>query len=184
MMRVVPIRKGSQVILRPKKAVAEGGGNMRQLFALMIFLFGIAGCRGDSSAPGNGGLPPASPDSVPVGGYAYTAYDSLGTPVITGWFSLTINDSIRVRGEWHFRPLVTTGHFGPQTGGDSLFGSFGDGMLFVGLNPDRADDNVFLKGLYDGTTYTGRWEWDTFSGVTSYGTFRGVKRYAPDSNSP
>ena len=107
--------------------------------------------------------------------YQYKAYDTTGALIVQGWFTLTIQDSSHVEGDWHFAQVNHPQNTGPQTGNGRLYGYFFQGDLILGLNPTYADNNVMLFGTISGNSYSGTWSWDTFIGRTNWGTFTATK---------
>lgn len=109
---------------------------------------------------------------VPSGAYVYTSYDSLGTPIVHGWFTLLITDSSHVSGQWHFVQIGGFGNnIGPQVGDCNLVGGFEAGFLSIELNPQFRDNNLSLRGAFDGQNYSGTWAAIGFPGVMNHGTF-------------
>jgi len=123
------------------------------------------------SCSGATGVGPETPDT-----YDYRAYDPYGELVVSGWFVLTRTGASTVDGEWHFTCVSCRGSFGPQTGAGELNGSLGDNRLFVNLNPQYTDNNVFLDGHPAGNGYAGSWNWTGFPGVLNSGTFEATRR--------
>lgn len=114
-------------------------------------------------------------DRIPSGAYSYTAYDSLETIVVTGWFTLEFQDSTNIEGEWHFKKVGNPENIGPQVGDGELIGQKDDSIVYIELNPQYRDNNVLLVGEISGNEYTGEWIWSTIIGVTNKGIFRAVK---------
>ncbi|MCU0411540.1 MAG: hypothetical protein MUF82_03275 [Bacteroidetes bacterium] len=113
---------------------------------------------------------------MPSGAYSYMSFDSSGTAIVKGWFTLTMTDSSHVTGEWNFMEIVESTESSLQTGHGALAGGFSNGRLIVDLHPDYRDNNLLLIGTVDGTGYSGRWEWISFAGVSNYGTFHAQRR--------
>jgi len=45
----------------------------------------------------------------------------------------------------------------------------------INLNPEWADNNVFLEGTIDGNKITGNWVYSGFGGVMNHGTYSAEK---------
>jgi hypothetical protein len=106
----------------------------------------------------------------------YTSYDSSGTPLVTGWFTMDFSDSVTISGEWHFRPIGNPKNIGPQTGDGRLVGGVRNGLVWVELNPQWVDNNLQLSGTLQGDRYSGRWMWLSFVGNTNAGSFEAIKK--------
>ena len=110
-------------------------------------------------------------DATPKGAFSYSSYDSLGTTVAKGWFTMIASDSGSISGEWHFTRVATSDAIGPQIGSGVLVGGISNGHTWLELNPSFADNNLQLVGTFDGISYSGQWYWTTYIGVTNHGTF-------------
>jgi hypothetical protein len=137
-------------------------------FVFGLILFGLTGCKdpgADSSAP------------PPAGRYEYYGYDSTGTPIVQGWFTIDLSDSTNLIGEWQFTQIGEAQNIGPQIGKGKLSGGFrNDTTLWLGLNPEYMDNNVILNGTLHGNEYRGRWMYISFVGLTNSGTFIAVRK--------
>jgi hypothetical protein len=115
-------------------------------------------------------------ESIPMGAFQYTSYDSSGTPLVTGWFTMNFSDSVTISGEWHFKPIGSPKNIGPQTGDGNLIGGIENGRVWVELNPQFKDNNLQLSGTLQGDRYSGRWMWISYIGITNAGSFEAVKK--------
>lgn len=113
-------------------------------------------------------------DCIPSGAYSYTAYDSLETIIVTGWFTMEFQDSTTIEGEWHFKKVGNPENIGPQVGDGELIGQKDDSIVYIELNPQYRDNNVLLVGEISENEYTGEWIWSTIIGVTNKGSFHAV----------
>ncbi|HUN65798.1 MAG TPA: hypothetical protein VMW43_06810 [Bacteroidota bacterium] len=138
---------------------------MRIIPAMCVGITVLIACRSESTV-----------GPVPSGEFHYRAYDTGGTLISTGYCTITFTDSVSVTGNWHFEKVDTPPNIGPQTGDGKLAGLLSGGMLSVNLNPGYVDNNVFLRGQFTGTAYSGAWSWSGFPGVINRGTFRAVKQ--------
>ena len=101
---------------------------------------------------------------------------SSGTEVVRGVIFVGIDDSGRVSGFWDLRqvdPGATM--IGPQIGRGTLEGFSEDTSVWMNLNPEYADNNVFLYGTMSRAGIYGRWQYVGFPGVLSSGEFRALK---------
>lgn len=109
--------------------------------------------------------------------FDYTAHDSLGTIVAKGWLRLDLRDPVNVTGQWEIKQVKDSIYIGPQDGQGRLEGSLkNSGDMWIGLNPDYVDNNVFLNGNYKNDTYKGKWSFSSLLGLTNWGTFVAVRR--------
>jgi hypothetical protein len=115
-------------------------------------------------------------NSISKGALQYTSYDSSGTPLVNGWFTMNFSDSVTISGEWHFKPIGNPKNIGPQTGDGNLVGGVRNGQVWVELNPQFMDNNLRLSGTLQGNRYSGQWTWISFIGITNAGSFEAVKK--------
>lgn len=108
---------------------------------------------------------------IPEGAYAYTGFDSTGVKIVTGWIKIVCEDSIHLSGEWNLEKIADPQNIGPQVGSGTLIGNFENNQLFLNLNPDYVDNNVFLICPYDDQKLTGKWNYSGFPGIINYGSF-------------
>ncbi len=106
--------------------------------------------------------------------YSYIAYNDKDQPVVRGWFTLNF-DSTVISGKWQFEAIGNVHDVGPQVGSDSLSGQINGNRITVGLNPQFADNNVYLDGILNNQTISGKWEWVSFIGPTNSGKFEAEK---------
>lgn len=115
-------------------------------------------------------------DGIPSGSYSYTAYDSLHTKVITGWFTMLMDSDSTITGEWHFSNVGDVrDDIGPQLGDGTLAGFRTGDLISIGLNPDIVDNNVFLIGSEESGIIAGGWTWATIAGISNWGTFTALR---------
>lgn len=103
--------------------------------------------------------------------YYYTAYDSLGQPMVQGSLTLAFRDSGRIEGTWELSEIRKVDYRGPQVGSGKLVGEIKNDTIWINLTPQYIDNNVSLSGVLAEKTITGRWSWITFIGITSSGVF-------------
>jgi hypothetical protein len=107
--------------------------------------------------------------------YQYSGYDSLGVQIIEGSLFFEYGDSILISGEWDFNVIGSPENIGPQTGEGEYIGTVENNQLLINLNPEWADNNVFLEGTIDGNKITGNWVYSGFGGVMNHGAFSAEK---------
>ena len=127
-------------------------------FALLALTAILTGCTGLT-------------DPTPEGAFRYASYDTTGTVLVRGWFTMGISDPNMISGEWHFTAVGSPENIGPQTGDGKLVGSIDGGIVRIELNPQYRDNNLGLIGTLEGNRFAGRWEWISFVGVTNQGPF-------------
>ncbi len=131
-------------------------------FALLALTAILTGCTGLT-------------DPTSDGAYHYTSYDTTGTVLVRGWFTMDISDSNTITGEWHFAAVDTPKNIGPQTGDGKLVGGVQGTTLWIELNPQYRDNNLGLIGTLKGNRFSGTWQWISFVGVTNQGPFEAIK---------
>jgi len=116
-------------------------------------------------------------DAPPQPGlFAYQGFSAQDVLLVTGRLDLRWVTNV-VSGTWAFDyvgpgdPTTAEGDIGPQIGAGELEGSRHGNTLSINLNKGWCDNNVFLDGLYEGNSVTGRWCWSTFSGARTVGPF-------------
>ncbi|HED05906.1 MAG TPA: hypothetical protein ENI61_04395 [Ignavibacteria bacterium] len=112
---------------------------------------------------------------IPSGIYSYTSYDTSGTAIVKGRFTLNYKDSLQIIGEWHFEKIGNTQNIGPQVGSGKLIGNVKQHRIWIELNPLFRDNNFLLIGTMENNKYIGVWKWISFSGITNHGTFEAEK---------
>ena len=113
---------------------------------------------------------------IPDGAYAYTGYDSTGVEIVQGWIKFEFADKATLSGEWELDKIGKPQNIGPQVGSGQLVGSFQNSQLYLNLNPQYADNNVFLACPYDDQKLEGKWTYSGFPGVINYGSFKAEKK--------
>ena len=155
-------------------------GKMKLFVALTVVALGVWGCLVDGgNFVGLDGLNDVNKDRDNSREYSYSGYDAQGTLVIRGALTIVIEDTIRVTGTWKFEAVVrdSLGRFGPQVGTGTLVGSIHGDTINLNLNPNYADNNVFLAGTIWPWGISGRWEYAGFPGVLNQGTFLALRTH-------
>jgi hypothetical protein len=142
------------------------GGKMKRLrFGLILAVAGLA-CS-DVTGP-----------AELTGIYEYTATDSAGTVLLIGQLNLAFFDDSTVTGSWiiDWAPDADQNTVvGPQVGEGSLSGLLAADGVVLDLNPNVADDNVFLSGAFDLESLppglVGEWTHSTLIGPIAAGRF-------------
>ncbi len=116
----------------------------------LVFCIVIAACSDFGTQPAF---------SAPPGSWSYVSYDTLGTPLVSGWFTLVQSESTAVSGEWHFQKIGNPRGIGPQVGDGNYVGGLDDANFRVELQPRFDDNNRSLNGQCTGK----------ISGVPGYG---------------
>ncbi len=110
--------------------------------------------------------------------YEYRATDSSGTVLLIGQLDLTFHGDSTVTGSWMigWAPDADQGTVvGPQVGEGTLLGLLAADGVILDLNPNVADDNVFLSGAFDLESLppglVGDWTYSTLIGPVAAGRF-------------
>ncbi len=139
----------------------------RLLFILLLaLLFSLASCDNESDS---------LVGTTPPGAYSYTSYDSLGTAIVKGWFTMNYKDSVHIIGNWSFEKIDNPQDVGPQVGAGKLIGGIDQDKVWVELNPQFRDDNLQLIGSITGNKFSGKWMWLSYAGISNHGTFEAIK---------
>ncbi len=123
--------------------------------------------------------------------YTYAAFDSTGASIVKGTLTLhfkdTAEDTIayndrykyQITGSWKLESSHSKAETGPQTGSGDLSGSVGkDGTVWINLNPDWVDNNVFLYGRFKDQQHNdleGKWMWSGFVGYINGDRFTALR---------
>lgn len=107
--------------------------------------------------------------------YQYFGYDSSGVLIIRGWLYLHFTSAGQIEGDWDFKKVSEQPNLGPQIGQGHLVGSVNDSTFWINLNPNFADNNVFLNGIFKKDTLKGQWMYSTFVGATNWGKFTAIR---------
>lgn len=108
---------------------------------------------------------------IPEGAYAYMGYDSIGIKIVEGWISFDFVDSTTISGEWELDKIGDPKNIGPQVGTGQLGGNVQNSQIYLNLNPNFIDNNIFLASPYDNHKLEGEWTYAGFPGVINYGSF-------------
>ena len=134
------------------------------LILILSFIF-VFSCEKDKSII----------ESGPTGSYSYTSFDTLGTVLVTGWFKFEFIDTLQIEGSWHLERFGIQDNIGPQVGNGELAGTVNNSSISINLNPQIADNNVFLDGTIKNNNIEGKWYWSTFAGAANWGIFTATK---------
>jgi hypothetical protein len=110
-------------------------------------------------------------NDAPASQWTYTGYDSTGTQIVTGWIELQPQPNDSLTGDWKLDPVGQHSNIGPQVGTGTYQGYQSGLEIFLELNPEYMDNNVSLKGIVAGNTWSGTWEYTGFAGRINHGTF-------------
>jgi hypothetical protein len=138
-----------------------------RVFTISLLLCILCSCEKDNSSIGF--------EPGPPGSFSYLPYDSLGTPVVIGWLTFEMSDSLTIEGSWLLKKLINRDDLGPQFGEGELIGRIEDSSIWMELNPQFRDHNLGLIGTISDTRIDGKWYWVSFPGLTNWGTFKALK---------
>ena len=135
--------------------------------AILVCTFAVAACSSDVVAPR------ASLSRSHT--LRYDAYSDRFRPLLSGSFDLVVHEDSTVTGNWTITwvsGVDTTTPVGPQVGSGALQGHvLPDTSVWLNLNPDFVDYNVFLSGAATAKGLSGRWGYSTIAGEQVHGRF-------------
>ena len=143
---------------------------MSKVFAIVVPILlglGVLECSANSK-------PPVS--SSPIGVYQYSGYDKAGKKIVEGLLEITSIESNHLKGTWQLKAIGSREKIGPQVGTGTFIGDLDKDSVRINLNPNMADNNVYLAGKIDGARFHGEWSFSGFAGVISQGTFEARKK--------
>lgn len=125
-----------------------------------------------------------APDQSIAGEYHYTGFDDHGVKIIEGHITIASvtprrigqETQTQIKGTWELAELVHRDRIGHQVGTGELNGSIINGEVFIDLNPNISDANVYLNGHITAGRYIGTWKFSGYAGPVTHGTFAAVKR--------
>ncbi|UCH65081.1 MAG: hypothetical protein JSW63_10795 [Ignavibacterium sp.] len=133
---------------------------------LIISISGLLAISIFSSCNDNGSSSPSTSDT-----YLYKSYDSTGSLIAEGEFTVNHHESGELTGRWNFQQRGSHSNCGPQFGSGNLVGGIDEDIMWINLNPQMADNNCYLYGNRNRNMFSGEWRWTTFSGITNKGPF-------------
>jgi len=124
------------------------------------------------------------PKPFPLGDYDYTSYDEHGDKVVQGRISITSSEKRRIgaeettqlKGNWELKKVGKQERIGLQEGKGELVGSLDKGEIYLNLNPNISDANVYLNGKIEGKRFHGTWTFSGYTGPVTKGTFEAVRK--------
>jgi hypothetical protein len=132
---------------------------------IILLLILISSCQKDE----------AIISSYPTGSFTYQSYDTLGNQIVQGIMEIDFVDSVKIKGSWYLENISNRNDIGLQYGEGELIGTIENSTLYLNLNPQYADHNVYLDGTIKEDLIEGRWVWATFIGPTNWGSFKAIK---------
>jgi len=134
---------------------------------ILVCTLAVAACSGDVNAPR------ASLSRNHT--LRYDAYTDQFRPLLSGSFDLVVHEDSTVTGNWIINwvsGVDTTTPVGPQVGSGALQGRlWPDTTVWLNLNPNYFDYNVFLVGAATVNGLAGRWDYSGFPGTLAHGRF-------------
>jgi len=113
---------------------------------------------------------------VPMGEYKYTGFDKSGKRIVEGRLSITAIIGKQIEGDWELNEVDNPGRIGSQVGSGALVGSIDEQEVYIDLNPNISDANVYLNGAIESGRYKGTWSFNGIAGPISQGTFEAVRK--------
>jgi len=140
--------------------------HFNKIFLILSLLFVFFSCNN-----------PVKVTSIEIisGSYVYTGYDKNDVMITSGNFSINVKDSTEIIGSWNFHKVKDSNNCGPQYGNGNLIGRINDDEIWIGLNPNNADNNIELIGSIKSNKLSGNWNYISFIGLTNSGKFVAVK---------
>lgn len=152
--------------------------NIKKNLSRLTKIINLTGCIGFPlgcflfcfSAFGNGGI---------SGTYVYQAFDANGNLLVRGVVTLRLDQTVQVTGSWKLQTLDKnkSREHGPQAGAGRIVGQSNGEKVFLNLNPDQYDNNIFLDGRK--TTMvkiSGKWGYYGYAGKLNEGNFEMVRQ--------
>jgi hypothetical protein len=136
---------------------------MKKIFVIIFSAFILFSCKDKIVQPENTAL------------FNYSGYDSSNTLISEGWLKINFEDSTKITGEWHIKKLNNSQNTGLGDESGSLIGGTNNKSVWLNLNPDYVDNNLFLVGVLSKNKFEGNWQWITFAGITNSGNFIAIK---------
>ena len=93
-----------------------------------------------------------------------------------GWLSLDTTASNPINGQWSLEGIGDPDVIGPQDGNGTLQGWLTGDTLWVNLQPQIFDNNIYLSGSFQAEQFSGIWLFATAAGLTAEGTFEAIRR--------
>ena len=116
--------------------------------------------------------------------YDYKGFDTNGVLQVSGVITLRLDDTVKIKGDWKLQVLNRDKlkEAGPQDGSGKISGQFKEDTIFLNLNPDQVQDNIYLDGKVTDAKYSeikGKWGYYAFVGKVTGGNFEMVRKQAP-----
>jgi hypothetical protein len=144
---------------------------MRAIVTYLVVItlgFHLVDCAKSRTAQG--------PKPLPIADYQYTGYDKNRTKIVEGSLSVTSVESDRIKGKWQLHKVGNPENIGPQIGSGDFEGQIAQDKVTINLNPNMADNNVNLRGKFDGKSFSGTWSFDGFAPRINQGSFEAKRK--------
>ena len=144
---------------------------MKSMLALAALAVSFAACSDGMTGSEKGDV---------SGTFQYVGYNKAGVAVVHGTITLAEQNGGVLNGSWNLQATASADRIGPQVGQGELRGtvalsSSGSTEVSLDLNPQWADNNVYLVGQARGATIRGDWTRSTLRGATEGGRFTATK---------
>ncbi|MCH8069152.1 MAG: hypothetical protein IID16_07820 [Candidatus Marinimicrobia bacterium] len=137
---------------------------LKQIIPVVSFFLFFSMCTEDKNSSD-------TDDLISQGTHRYIAYDSTGVTIVDGFLTIIFEGSNQLGGEWQLDAVGDPQNIGLQVGEGWLIGTVNQDTIWINLNPDWDDNNVYLDGILQDSSFSGQWTWAGFPGVFNYGTF-------------
>jgi len=113
--------------------------------------------------------------------YNYKGFDTNGNLLVEGILTLRTDETIQVKGDWKLQVLDQNKlkELGPQDGSGEIVGQLKGDRIFLNLNPDQYENNIFLDGKVTKANVfkiSGKWGFYGFVGKLNEGIFEMVRK--------
>lgn len=116
--------------------------------------------------------------------YNYKGSDTNGNLLVEGVITLRTDETIQVKGHWNLKVLDKNKYheLGPQDGSGEIIGQLKGDRIFLNLNPDVYEDNIYLDGKVTKANIfkiSGKWGYYGFVGKLNEGNFEMERKRTP-----
>ena len=113
--------------------------------------------------------------------YNYKGFDTNGNLLVKGVITLRLNKTIQVKGDWILQILDKNKlvELGPQDGSGKIVGQLKGDRIFLDLNPEQFENNIYLDGKVTRVNVfkiSGKWGLYGFVGKLKEGKFEMVRK--------
>jgi hypothetical protein len=116
--------------------------------------------------------------------YDYKGFDTNGNLLVSGVITLRLDGPTQVKGTWKLTVLNKDKlrELGPQDGSGKILGQLKDDSIFLNLNPDQFNSNIYLESKVARANMfqiKGKWGYYGFVGKLNEGNFEMERKPDP-----